>query len=314
MGLSIPEVARQLASKSGDVVDYVSKPTPLMATAGYIPATNGLRHAFEVLESVIGAGFINLDDAGTTVDATTRLDWKDLNVMGGKIACGFDTAKTFGGFASYIARKEQAIYNKTFRDTESVLIYNILRQYAIDKGKFFSAVESDTNANKYNTILAVRWEDDNMCGLYDSSEGAFDQGTFLSTIRMNGGDPVEASGRLEYQAQMRGYLGFLTANPDNICAITNIPEGTPAASLENLINAALEEAHEGWNGRTYLFMHPRLQTLVGSAFKNSINKTAQASTVYNGIIQTWNNTELVGSYQFNKNAEAYVPLTGRLTL
>lgn len=296
------ELAAEKAKKQPTQVDDITVNAPIFDMMDFYPSTHGLQHAYESLVAVTGGKLVGVDEALPSADLTTKLNWKDLGILGFSIEAGIDTVKIIGGdFASYLARKVPGITRKTSMDAEHSLIYDVLRAYAKANGKLISAYNGVSGFDHY-TLLAVRFEEDELCGLYDPS--GFGQGAMLETIPISGGNPYKkADGRTVYGADFKSYLGFLTANKNNIAGIVNINAShKPTASM---IDDMLDECLAGTNGKSYVFGHPKAIRML-SDIKGSVLRMAPSDTSMNRDIYDWGGIKFVSSFNFDKGTEAAV--------
>lgn len=299
------ELALEKAKKQPKQIDDLTVNTPIFDTMELYASTHGVRHAYEKLVEVTGGSFVGLDEALPEADVESKLDWENLGVLGFSIEAGIDTVNQIGGsFPAYLAKKAPMITRKTAMQAEHSLIYDILREFARKNGKLLTAYQSAAGSNHF-TLLAVRWEEEELCGLYD--ENGFGQGAMLETIYMGNGAPYKKNdGRTVYGADFKSYIGFLTANPQNIAGVVNINAShKPTAEM---IDEMLDGCEAGQNGKTYIYGHPKalrmLSEIKGSAIEMGVNETN-----YSRRIKTWDGIQLVPSYNFDKGTEAAVSLS-----
>lgn len=299
------ELAALKAKKQPTQVDDLTVNSPIFDTMDFHPSTHGLQHVYASLESVIGGGLVGADEALPEADLTAKLNWKDLGILGFSLEAGIDTVKQVAGdFPSYVAMKAPGITRETSMEAEKSLIYNVLRSFAKANGKLVSAYGS-ASGNDHYTLLAVRWEEDALCGLYDPN--GFGQGAMLETIYMANGAPYKRKdGKTVYGADFKSYIGFLTASKRNIAGIVNINDShKPTAAM---IDEMLDECFAGTNGTTYIYGHPRalrmLSDIKGSAIRMTVNDKS-----YNRDIADWGGVKLVPSFNFEKGTESALSLS-----
>lgn len=299
----IRELAAAKAKKQPKQVDDLTVNAPIFDTMDFFPSTHGLLHAYESVESVSAGGLVGVDEALPSADLTTRLDWKELGILGFSIEAGVDTVKEIAGdFSSYLALKVPGITRKTSMEGEASLIYNVLRAYARSQSKLVSAYGSASGSDHY-TILAVRWEEGALCGLYDPN--GFGQGAMLETLMIAGGNAYKSGGRTVYGADFKSYLGFLTASKHNIAGIVNINAShKPTAAM---IDDMLDECRAGQNGKTYIYGHPKALRMLSDIKGSAITMTV-GEKEYSRSLTKWDGIELVPSYNFHKGTEAAVSL------
>ena len=299
------ELAAIKAKKQPKQIDDLTVNSTIFDTMDFFKSTHGLQHAYQELVSVTGGDLVGVDEALPSADLTTKLNWKELGILGFNIEAGIDTVKTIAGdFPSYLAQKVPGITRKTSMDAEKSLIYNILRAYAKANSKLISAYNGGSGTTHY-TLLAVRWEESALCGLYD--EDGFGQGAMLETIYLSGGQPYKnASGKTVYGADFKSYLGFLTASKANIAGIVNINDShKPTAAM---IDDMLDECYAGTNGKTFIYGHPKALRMIND-LKESRLQMGPNDTHYSRRIGDWDGIDLVPSYNFNKGSEAFESLS-----
>ena len=299
------ELAALKAKKQPKQIDDLTVNSPIFDTMDFFKSTHGLQHAYQELVSVTGGDLVGVDEALPSADLTTKLNWKELGILGFNIEAGIDTVKTIGGdFPGYLAQKVPGITRKTSMDAEKSLIYNVLRAYAKDQSKLVSAYAGGSGSTHY-TLLAVRWEEGALCGLYD--EDGFGQGAMLETIYLSGGQPYKnASGKTVYGADFKSYLGFLTASKANIAGIVNINDShKPTAAM---IDDMLDECYAGSNGKTFIYGHPKALRMI-SDIKGSILRMTPNDKSFNRDIADWGGIKFIPSFNFDKGTETYVSLS-----
>ena len=304
---TISEIAIEYAKKQPRQIDYITENSPIIDSIPYFPTTHGLRHAYEVLEDIKGGSFVDMDAALPEVSTSSRLDWKDLSILGGQIEAGEDKVTTYGGAAKYFAKKMPGVYRQTAMDAETQLIYNLVLPFAKSKGKLVGSAASPTG-NKYYSILAVRWQEEEFCGLYDPN--GFKQGAMFDFLPFNGGNVYKNSeGVAVYGARFKSYLGFLLENPRNVAGVVNIDATADAPEdIAAMISDALIEARVGQAGTTKLYMHP---AMLGKLYKFKDQKLSVriGDAGIDRRVADWDGVEIVTSYNFLQGIEAPVELS-----
>lgn len=309
MAETLREISLAFAKKQPKQVDYLTESSPILDSMTYQESTHGLKHAYEILDSVTGGSFVDIDGALPSVDATGELKWQDLSILGGIHKVGQDKVRQLGGMAKYLASKTPQIMRKTASNAEQALIYNILQDFAKKSGKLVSAVTSPTGS-KYYSILAVRWQDGEMTGLYDPN-GFKTPGALMDVEPINGGNVYEnpaVTGQLIYGAYFKSYFGFLTANARNIAGIVNIDSTAVAPdTLDEQIDNMLAECRAGDGGRTVMYMHRKCLTKL---FKFKTDKLMMGSSEkdINRVVASWNGIPIVTSYNFKDGTEDAISL------
>lgn len=300
------ELAAEKAKKQPKQVDYITQNAPIFDTMDFFPSTHGLQHAYEKLSEVVGGRLVGVDEALPEAKMETELNWQDLGILGFKLKAGVDKVKVIsnGSFPAYIARRLPSVIAKTSMDSEKSLIYDLLRPFAIKSNKVIDAYSSASGSTTYS-IIAVRWEDEQLCGLFDPN--GFGQGAMFDTIYLSNGAPYEdASGKDVYGASFKSYLGFLLANPQNIGMIANITEAhKPTATM---IDDMLDDCRANSTGKTFIFGHPKALRMVND-LKESRLMMEPSNTHYSRRIGDWDGIDLVPSYNFNKGTDLAVDLS-----
>jgi hypothetical protein len=247
-----------------------------------------------------------MDEALPSADVDGELAWKDLSILGGQIEVGEDKAKAMGGAGTYFANKMPTIYKKTSMDAEAQLIYNLLQNYALTNDKLVGSASSPSGS-KYYSIMAVRWVEQEFCGLYDPD--GFEQGTMFSFYPYSNGAVYKSSNKNVYGGYFKSYLGFLLANPRCISGIVNIDSTAeaPDALAQQLTNALID-CRAGAEGTTKLYMHPAMLGKLGK-FKDSHLNVVNNDKEINRLIMAWDGIEIIPSYNFKQGIEAAVTLT-----
>ena len=101
---SFREIAIANSKKQPDMVDQILEQAPILGTIPMQAASHGLWNLFERQGTVTGAGLVDFDGVLAEVSSDTDLEQIDLSILGGKIICGEDKAKKFGGFARAFLR------------------------------------------------------------------------------------------------------------------------------------------------------------------------------------------------------------------
>ena len=302
----IRELAVKYAPKSAVTINDIIKPTRLMDDMNFIPTSHAITHNYAKTSEIVGASWVNFDQTLPVVSSNSEIRTQKIGKIGGLIEIGKDALKQMGlTMAQYVASQMDDVTASSFMSMEQQFIYNVARQFAIDNGKAWTMDGSDNGNNKYNSIIAIRWQDGNACGLYDPK--GFGQGMIFDVEQIaNGGQYKLADGSLGYGASLVQYLGFLIANKDNIAVICNVPNTTPGASLKPLVNGLSIEAKIGLRGDTTMYLSPKLKARITDTFKDSVATGADPRDI-NRTADSWNRVPLVESWNFTTDAESYVP-------
>lgn len=295
------EIAIAMSPKQPQMVDQILEEAPILGMLPMQQTSNGLQHNFEEVESVTGAGLVDLDEALPTVDSKTKLDKIDLSILGGIMEVGEDKAKQFGGAGAYFAGKQPLILKKTGMDAEKSIIYNNFRAYAIANGNKISALGAN-NANY--SILAVKWAFGETTGLYDPA--GFGRGTMMDIQPINGGNTYkDTNGRIVYGMRMKSYFGIMNANKRNVASIVNIDIADAKLPTETQIDSLIESVRGQVGGSTILYMHPKVLSALYKYKASSLQINTGESDI-NRMFTMWNGIPIVTSYNFLEATEPNV--------
>lgn len=294
------ELATLKAKKQPKQVDYITQNAPILDTIDFFPSTHGLQHAYEKLTEVVGGKLVGVDEALPEAKMETTLNWQELGILGFKLKAGVDKVKIISGgsFPAYIARRLPVVISKTSMDSEKSLIYDLLMPFAVKNKKVINANAGAAGKTTFR-IIAVRWEDEQLCGLYDPN--GFGQGAMFDTMYLSNGSPYEDSDHKDvYGASFKSYLGFLIANPQNISMIANISEDyKPTAAM---VDDMLDDCMANRTGKTFIFGHPRALRMIND-LKESRLTMDPGNMHYSRRIGDWDGIDLVPSYNFNKGTD-----------
>ncbi len=295
------ELAAEKAKKQPKQIDYITQDAPIFDTMDFNPSSHGLQHAYEKLTSITGGKLVGVDGELPEANMETTLDWQNLGILGFKLTAGQDKVKIISGgsFPAYVARKSPSIMAKTAMDSEASLIYDLLKPFAQKNSRVIDANPNASGITGFYSIIAVRWEDEELCGLYDPN--GFGQGAMFETTFLSGGQPYDLNGKIVYGASFKSYLGFLLANPDNIGMIANLDVShKPTAAM---VDDMLDNCKAGTGGKTFIYGHPKALRMIND-LKESRLVMGPDDTHYSRRIGDWDGIDLVGSYNFKKGTEA----------
>ena len=302
------EVAIAKSSKQPQMVDQLLEETPLLESMIAQDSTDELHNVFEELVDVVGAQFVNADEALPVVSVDTQLKQQDMSIIGGKQVVGEDKAKRMGGAAQYFAAKQPFIFRKTGNDLEQSIIYNSLRAYAQANGKLVSA--GGSTANKQNSILCVTWMPGEITSLL--SPTGFGDGAIMDVAALSGGTLyTDSDGREVYGVRYKSYVGMQLANERYVSGICNIdvqdadPDNWDLPSEED-IEIMLENARAG--SRSIIYCHPKIWRLVLSKYKASKLQTSVIDADFNRLVNFWDTTPIITSRNFLGDGEAVVSI------
>ena len=295
---TLKELSIEYAKKQPKQVDTITEKTPILDIIPFEAASHGLWNVHEEIESITGAGFVEMDQVLPTIAMTSKLVHVDLSIMGGKIECGEDKAQMFGGKEKYFARKMPAILKQTGVDTEVAILYQNIRKYCIDNSLITKCGgSSDTNYS----ILFIRFEEGVTGGLY--SPDGFKQGAMLDAKAINGGNLyLNSSDILVYGLRLKGYFGFRIADSRTVYALVNFDASNLPTAAE--IDDAIAEVR-GDPANTWMFMHQKALNLLYK-FKGDDLQTIPRDRDYNRVFTHWNGIPVMTSYNFLDATESDV--------
>jgi len=190
---------------------------------------------------------------------------------------------------------------------ETLMIYNRLQAFALEQAKCFSATTTQSG-NKYYSIMAVRWQDGNMTGLYDPN--GFGKGALMDVLPLSNGSVYKNSSNVLVKGvRLKSYFDLLTASAKNISCIFNIDATAEAPdTLAALIDNICDEARVGAPGRIYLYMHQKMKTKLNK-FKASKLNLIPADQNMKRSITAWEDVPIITSYNFLPGTEAPVSVS-----
>lgn len=298
---TLREIAIDKAKKRPELVDFLLEEAPILDTVKWIPASHGLWNVEEQLTAVNGAQFVDLDAPLPTMDASTKLRQTFVSVMGGTMTVGEDKAAQFGGAPAYFARREPKLLKKAGMDTEKAIFSDQWRKAAI-KEKLFTKAGGSGSA--LSTVLIVRQEQDNNCGIYDPS--GFSTGRLLDIKPVNNGAlyAINAQGTLGYGVRYKGRFGWQILEPKKaVYAIVNCDaDHLPTIAM---VEDAIASVH-GTPANTMIFGNEIILGKMVSSWK--MDKIQY--TVENGGLNTRfgdiNGIKIKGSYNVSERNESAV--------
>jgi hypothetical protein len=295
------ELAISQAPKQTVLVDSVTEEAPILATIPMQAASNGFQNVYEDLKEVEGAQFVALDEALPTIGMDAELKYVDLSILGGIQEVGEDKALKLGGAGNYFGTKLPTILRETGMNTEQSILYNNIRQYAIDNGKMVSA--GGTNSGAMYSMLCVKWVEGETTGLYD--ETGFGNGKVFDIMPLNGGNAYkDANQRIVYGQRIKTFIGIQLANPRYVSAIANIDlvasgstdTGYTALPTENQIDQMIVDAR-GNPANTAIYCHPKVLSAL-NAYKGASLEMGVMDQNFDRRIAMWNGIPIITSYNF----------------
>jgi hypothetical protein len=314
------EVAIANSEKQPGLVDYLLEEASILGFMPMQPTSSGLNHQFEVLLSADAAGFVNLDEPLPAVDSTTEVGQTSVGLLGAEIEVGEDKLKALGESpASYFANKLRPILKTTGNSVEYAMIYNYLRAKAIETrtnaeftGSADHAISAGGSSSTNYSIVIVKWEPDQLYGLYNPS--GFGQGMFFDMEPINGGSiyhtRASTQTTLGYGMRIKSQFGILTANPRNVSAIVNIDLSDAEADNWNLpssyqIDDAIAAVRGAMGGNTMMFMHPKVKSALSKYKTDKLEiRSAETNMIYQ--FDAWDGIPILSSYNFLRGNEPLV--------
>lgn len=298
---TLKEIAIGIAEKQDHMVDTLLEETPVARELRFEPASHGLWNAYEEVTKIDTVDDVDIDAPLPELVMDSELKKVDLQIIGGKITAGEDKLQVIGK-EEYFAKRLPRHLKAAGVTMERKIIYDNIRQFAIDKGKAFDAGGSD---NKGYSIIAFREIEGENIGLYSPKGFGSGTGKLLDVKAINGGNLYENSkGVLVYGVRLKGYIGYQLANANGVAALVNIdPENIPTAEqLDELILSARANM-----GRGFLAMHPRVLAMLNKYKADQLQYNVRDDEV-NRTFTKWNGVKILTSYNFNDGTEKNVIL------
>ncbi len=306
-------IALDKSKKQPKQIDHITEDAPVLDLTPFAPSTHDMWHAAEELKSADSMGFVSMDAPLPAVTSDTAMIRFDLAKMGGIIEVAEDRARALGGKEKYFADKTGPVLKMTGMNTEKVIIYNNLRQYALDQflaGKTTKTVYSAGGTGNANySIVAVRFEEGVCSGLYNPN--GFGNGVLFDTMAINGGAlyKIDATGRLGYGVRMKADLGFMITGVRNVGAIVNIDPANDKLPTAMQVDDLLADIRATGSGRTMLFMHERVKGALCRSFKDGRVQMRPADKIVNRDLEAWGRVPFVTTYNMYDGSEELVSLS-----
>lgn len=310
---TLKELSILYAKKQPQQVDNITEDTPILRMLPFDEASHDLWNVYEEVEDVTGPGFVDLDAELSEMSVKSKLQKKDLSIMGGKASCGEDKAQMMGGAPRYFSRQEPVLLSKAGVTTEFAIIYNNIRAFAIAGS---TKIDAGGSSNKNHCLLAVRFKKGIVGGLY--SPKGFKNGAMLDVKAVNGGSLMEFEVTRNgskvkifgYMVRYKGYFGFQIASSRNVSGIFNIDRVSTTQKLPTAmqIDDLLANVRAD-NSNTYLFCHPKLKPVLKSVKNTAYGITTKNVNDNTGIIERWDDVPIVSSYNFLDGIETNVSFT-----
>lgn len=294
------------ATKQPGIVDNLTEEAPVLAMVPMRPSTHPFQNVFEKIVSIDAAEIVDLDDELPDVNVTSQLEKENLSTIAGTMFVGYDKAREMGGAENYFMGKLPMILRQTGANTENSIIYNKMRQFAIDNGNVIDKLGA---ANTNYSIIAVKWAQPDITGLFNPN-GPGD-GKILEMIPLNGGNPYKQTftygdGSTKtitgFGMDIKTHFGLQLANDRYVGAIVNID--TAAVPTENDINLLLESVRAN-PANTFLYMHPTMKTKL-QVYKDNHLQMGPFDADHNTLFMQWDGINIITSYNMLQGTEANV--------
>lgn len=298
---TLKEIATGIAEKQDHLVDTLLEETPVARELRFEPSSHNLWNAYEEVTKISSVDDVDIDAPLPELVMDSELKKVDLQIIGGKITAGEDKLQVIGK-EEYFAKRLPRHIKAAGVTMERKIIYDNIRQFALDKGKAIDAGGSD---NKGYSIIAFREIEGENIGLYSPKGFGSGTGKLLDVKAINGGNLYENSkGVLVYGVRLKGYIGYQLANANGVAALVNIdPEHIPTAEqLDELILSARANM-----GRGFLAMHPRVLAMLNKYKADQLQYNVRDDEV-NRTFTKWNGVKILTSYNFNDGTEKNVIL------
>lgn len=304
-------IAMEKSKKQPKQIDNLTEEAPILDQIPFAASTHDMWHVAEELASTDSMGFVAMDAPLPSVDSSAKLIRFDLAKMGGQIEVGEDKARQYGGKEKYFADKTGPVLKMTGQKTEQVMVYDNLRQYAIDRkkaGKGSRVYDAGGTGAANYSIIAVRFEEGVCSGLYNPN--GFGNGVLFDVQAINGGNLYkDDKGVLVYGVRLKCDLGMMLTGDRNIATIVNIDLAAGKTPTEAMIDDLLADVRATNSGRTVLLMHQRVQSWLGRAFKGNRLDLRPADDNITKRVKAWEGVPILNSYNLLDGTETRVVLS-----
>lgn len=294
--MTLQELSVLYAKKQPKQVDQLTRNAPFLDIVPFEEASHDFWNMYEEVTEVTGAGFVKMNAPLSEMKVESDLKKIDLNIMGGKLFCPEDKARSYGGAAKYFAKKTPLLLRKSGMSAEYSILYDNIRAAAIDLGNVV-----DAGGEGYS-IIVVRFIPGETGGLY--SPVGFKNGALLDAKALNGGNVYEHkdTGVNGFGMYLKNYFGFMIANAASVAVVCNIDADHKPTS--DMLDDALDMA-EADNGSTHMVMHPNATKFM-SALKEAKLQVGTKDNEYNNQIDVYNKIPITTTRIMLKGTEAAV--------
>jgi hypothetical protein len=241
-----------------------------------------------------------MDAPLSDINYSTELKKVDLKIMGGKMFVPEVKAQQYGGKEKWFAKRTPAAMKKLGMDSESAIIYNNLRPFALDSG---NKINAGGTGNTNYSIMAVRWESGETCGLYNPD--GFGQGALINTLALYGGNLYErrSDGVNGYGVRLLGYFGIQLLNPKTVAGIFNVTSAKMPTEMQidDMLDMARADA-----ANTMIICHPKAVGFMSEVGKGQRYQMDSKDDNVKRRIKYWDDIPIISTRQFLEGAEALV--------
>lgn len=299
------EIAVALSKTQQHEVEFLTEESPILGSMRFEPSTHELWNVAAVTDKIEGADFVPVNSPLPIMTTSKSLKRTDLGIIGGRIFIPGDTAKVLGGVGAYMSNEKPKFLKNAGNKAEKRIIYDNFLASALEYGKVESAggtAATSGDTGLYSMIVYREIPGENT-GLY-SRKGYGDGKLFETEYEANGGLITE-NGVSGYAAIIKNYMGVQVLNEKGIAAVVNI-SGAKLPTVRMINNALLKARANKKN--TKIFMHPQLLSWLGETYKKEILRTTNNEDGYNTQINSWNEIEIVTSFNFLDGVETAISL------
>lgn len=299
---TLKELAVNFAKVQQHQVEAITEDTDVLNTIPFEAASHDLWNAVSAIQSISGGGFGDMSGPLAKLNVKRGLEKVDLQILGGEVFVPQDNVVPLGGPAAFFSKNEKPILRKLGMDAEIAILYNNLRQFAIDLGGENKTLCGGAGNANYS-ILIVRWVPGETVGLY--SPKMFKAGQIVVPESLSGGnlyqDPTtKVNG---YGMQYKGYLGMQLLNKKSISVLCNVTSATKPTAMQ--MDDALAAARANKKS-TFIYCHPKAMNILADVGKSAAFRMGTSDTDVNREIEKWNGVRIVTSYNFMQGTEANV--------
>ena len=296
---TLKEIAIGLAKKQEHMVNTLLEDTQILDLLRFEPASHGMWNAYEEVTHIGNVATVDMNAPLPKATVDSELKKVDLQITGAELEAGEDTIVAIGK-DEYFGKKIPLILKQAGMQTEKNIIYNNIRQFAIDKGKVEDAGGTGTGFS----MIAFREIPGENIGLYNAR--GLGSKTLLDIKAINDGALYKnEKGVLVYGMRLKGYLGYQLANKDGVAAIVNIDKDH--LPTEEMIDDMILSARADTGSRAFIMCHPRMLSFLNK-YKASVLQTNVTDRDYNRTFDTWNKVKIFTSYNFEDGTEPHVTL------